>query len=200
MRRRQGRDAATWRLAEKASQPGGGWLRRVEVFTGRAAPANVLLKRRYAASDNKTNIPVPIFPISRFFAPNCKVGIRASRGKSSHWYAIAFRANAREKTCIKTILSMHTSSLFCHSLFEQDFRPCGRRIQYVYIGHRRLRSASAFVFSDQAARFQPKPVEPHQIDAPVNCGQQPHPGKLNVLQIAIVASASRNTRCLLDEP
>jgi hypothetical protein len=35
-------------------------------FAGHAAPANVLLKRRHAASDNKTNIPVPIFPISRF--------------------------------------------------------------------------------------------------------------------------------------
>jgi hypothetical protein len=35
-------------------------------FAGHAAPANVLLKRRHAASDNKTNIPVPIFLISRF--------------------------------------------------------------------------------------------------------------------------------------
>jgi hypothetical protein len=42
-----------------------------------------------------------------------------------------FRANAREKTCIKTLLSMNTSSLFCHSLFEQDFCACCRRIQYV---------------------------------------------------------------------
>jgi hypothetical protein len=35
-------------------------------FAGHAAPANVLLKRRHAASDNKTDIPVPIFPISGF--------------------------------------------------------------------------------------------------------------------------------------
>jgi hypothetical protein len=33
-------------------------------FAGHAAPANVLLKRRHAASDNKTDVPVPIFPIS----------------------------------------------------------------------------------------------------------------------------------------
>jgi hypothetical protein len=30
------------------------------------APANVLLKRRHAASNNKTNIQVTIFPHSRF--------------------------------------------------------------------------------------------------------------------------------------
>ena len=35
-------------------------------FAGHAAPANGLLKRRHAASDNKTGIPAPIFPISRF--------------------------------------------------------------------------------------------------------------------------------------
>jgi hypothetical protein len=34
-------------------------------FAGPMAPANVLLKRRHAASDNKTNIQVSIFPNSR---------------------------------------------------------------------------------------------------------------------------------------
>jgi hypothetical protein len=36
------------------------------------APANVLLKRRHAASDNKTNIQVSIFPDFRsYFKKRC---------------------------------------------------------------------------------------------------------------------------------
>jgi hypothetical protein len=57
-------DAAT--NGRKASQPGGRWLRRVGGFAGRAAPANVLPKRRHAASDNKTYIQAWIFPNSPF--------------------------------------------------------------------------------------------------------------------------------------
>ncbi len=38
------------------------WLRRFGGFAGWAAPANVQLKCRHAASDNETNIPVSIFP------------------------------------------------------------------------------------------------------------------------------------------
>ena len=48
------------------------WLRRAGGFAGRPAPANVLLKRRYDASDNQTNIQVSIFPNCRFlFSRTC---------------------------------------------------------------------------------------------------------------------------------
>ena|SRR6202795_3543360 len=57
---------------EKSVSAKGGWLRRAGGFAGRTAPANVLLKRRYGASDNKTNIQVSIFPNSRFlFSRTC---------------------------------------------------------------------------------------------------------------------------------
>jgi hypothetical protein len=54
-------------LKGKASQPGGGWLRRAGGFTGRKAPANKLLKSGYAVSDNKTNFQLSIFQIVDFF-------------------------------------------------------------------------------------------------------------------------------------
>jgi hypothetical protein len=43
----------------------GEWLRRCGGFAGRAAPANVQLERRHAASENKTDIQVSIFLNSR---------------------------------------------------------------------------------------------------------------------------------------
>jgi hypothetical protein len=46
---------------QKSVSAGGGRLRRFGGFAGGAAPANVQLKRRHAASDNKTNIPAWIF-------------------------------------------------------------------------------------------------------------------------------------------
>jgi hypothetical protein len=52
-------------LKWKSVSARGGWLRRVGGFAGRTAPANVLLRRRHAASDNKTNNPRSIFPNSR---------------------------------------------------------------------------------------------------------------------------------------
>jgi hypothetical protein len=52
---------------QKSVSAGGGRLRRFGGFAGGAAPANVQLKRRHAASDNKTNIPAWIFPNARLF-------------------------------------------------------------------------------------------------------------------------------------
>ncbi len=42
-------------------------LGRFGGFAGRTAPANLLLKRGRAASNNKTDIEVSIFPNPRFF-------------------------------------------------------------------------------------------------------------------------------------
>jgi hypothetical protein len=83
VKRRQGRTRTRHRRScdtpsrssmadEKSVSATGGWLRRAGGFAGRTAPANVLLKRRYGASDNQTNIQVSVFPNSRFlFSRTC---------------------------------------------------------------------------------------------------------------------------------
>jgi hypothetical protein len=52
-------------MTEQKSVSAGRRLRRFGGFAGGAAPANVQLTRRNAASDNKTNIPAWIFPNAR---------------------------------------------------------------------------------------------------------------------------------------
>jgi hypothetical protein len=54
-------------VKKKSVSAKGGWLRRAGGFTGRTAPANKLLEPGYAASDNKTNFQLSIFPIFGLF-------------------------------------------------------------------------------------------------------------------------------------
>src|ERR1700730_14122271 len=65
----QPRDASRSSTTKKKSVSARGLLAETRGgFAGHAAPANALLKRRHAASGNKTNFQLSIFPILGLFS------------------------------------------------------------------------------------------------------------------------------------
>ena len=69
------------------------------------------------------------------------------------------------------------------------------------VGHRQLRLESTLAFSGQAARFRPRPIEPHEIDGSPNCKRPPNSGSDEGCGQRLSLSANRSgNRPSADEP